>query len=265
MKSLTLLRLPCLLFLSALTTTALTDKPHWQKPGYISSSFIDITLNREHGGDRGTLNKWSSPIRYHIDDRTADKALHQRMVSQHLQHLSTITGLNIELAKTQQISNLQIIFGSEQDLDQALLEDLGLSNKEFRQQIIHDSVCLARVKASPRGEIQAASVLIPVDRARAHGKLMSCVVEELTQVLGLVNDSSSVYPSIFNDRSFNDFLSGLDYILLKLLYEPAIKAGMDQTELQQQIELILSRPAFQSLIGSAEQAVQQGSLENWLN
>jgi hypothetical protein len=90
-------------------------------------------------------------------------------------------------------------------------------------------------------------------------------VEELTQVLGLVNDSAKVFPSIFNDRSFNDFLSGLDYVLLKLLYEPEIEAGMRRTELEQQLKLILSRPASQSLIDIAEQAVRQHSLENWLN
>ncbi|MTI64131.1 DUF2927 domain-containing protein [Methylophaga sp.] len=265
MKSLTTLRLPSLFLFTALTTSALAEQAHWKKADYISDSFIEITLDREHGGHHGKLSKWLSPIRYLIDDRTADEALHQRMVSQHLHHLSAITGLDIKPSTHPQKTNLRIIFGSEKDLDQALLQDLGLNNKQFRQQIIHDSVCVARVMASPQGEIKAASVLIPVDRARAHGKLMSCVVEELTQVLGLVNDSSRVYPSIFNDRSFNDFLSGLDYVLLKLLYEPAIKAGMDQVSLRQQLKLILSRPAFVSLIDSAEQAVQQDSLENWLN
>ena len=72
-------------------------------------------------------------------------------------------------------------------------------------------------------------VIIPVDRARARGKLPACVVEELTQVLGLPNDSEKVFPSVFNDRSIDDFLTGLDVLLLKMLYDPRIKPGMDET------------------------------------
>lgn len=265
MKYLNPISLSSLLLFSALSFPAQAETFHWQKNEYILNSFIDITLNREHGGQGGRLNKWQQPIRYQVIDRTGDEQLHQRMVAAQMLHLASITGLDIRLAEQPDTSNLRIIFASEQDLDHDLMQDFGLSNKAFRQQIIHDSVCLARVKASKNGEIEAAGVIIPVDRARAHGKLMSCVVEELTQVLGLVNDSAKVFPSIFNDRSFNDFLSGLDYILLKLLYEPSIRAGMNQAELQQQLKQILSRPGFQSQIESAEQAVRQDSLENWLN
>lgn len=258
-------KIPCLLLMSALSFSAQAESAHWQQTDYILNSFNDITLNREHGGHSGQVNKWLQPIRYQIDDRTGDQALHQRMVSDHLYHLASITGLDIKPAAASDRANLRINFASEQDLDHSLSRDFGLSDDTLRHQIIHDSVCLARVKASTEGEIKSAGVIIPVDRARAHGKLMSCIVEELTQVLGLVNDSNKVFPSIFNDRSFNDFLSGLDYILLKLLYEPEIGAGMRRDELEQQLRLILSRPASQSLIDSAEQAVRQHSLENWLN
>lgn len=265
MKLFTRPKLPCLLLMSALSFSVHADTRHWQQVDYILSSFIDITLNREHGGNSGQVNKWLQPIRYQIDDRTGDQALHRKMVADHLYHLAFITGLDIKPAAMSEKANLRIIFASEKDLDRSLSDDFGLSDDTFRRQIIQDSVCLARVKASKKGEIKSAGVIIPVDRARAHGKLMSCVVEELTQVLGLVNDSAKVFPSIFNDRSFNDFLSGLDYVLLKLLYEPEIEAGMRRTELEQQLKLILSRPASQSLIDIAEQAVRQHSLENWLN
>ena len=94
---------------------------------------------------------------------------------------------------------------------------------------------------------------------------MACVVEELTQVLGLVNDSSDVYPSIFNDRSFNDFLSGLDYLLLKILYHPELRAGMESIQVKKSVSEIVHSPSFQSQIGHAETAVRRGSLENWLD
>lgn len=66
-----------------------------------------------------------------------------------------------------------------------------------------------------------------MNHARARGKLVACVVEELTQLLGLPNDSELVFPSIFNDRSTDEFLSPLDVMLLRMLYDPRLKAGMD--------------------------------------
>ena len=60
--------------------------------------------------------------------------------------------------------------------------------------------------------------------------LKSCIVEETTQVMGLPNDSSDVRPSIFNDRGGLDDLSGQDVLLLRLLYDPRLKAGMTRDE-----------------------------------
>lgn len=251
---------------ASLHLTPLTAETfHWQQPQYIIDSFISIALQREHGPANAELNKWQSPILFYIDDRTADEPLHARMVEQHLQHLASITGLQITAAASPEQANLNIIFSTETRLDKELQTDLSINNKAFRQEISASSVCLGRIAVDAEGRINKARVLIPVDRARAHAKLMACVVEELTQVLGLANDSTRVYPSIFNDRSFNDFLTGLDYLLLKLLYHPALSAGMKNSEVSQRVSEIVATEAFQSQIGDAHQTVRDGSLENWLN
>lgn len=265
MKKYILLRFTQSLLISAITLSQpLSAKTqHWQQPDYIEKSFLTIAMQREHGNSSGVLNKWQTPIRYLIDDRTADKMLHRRMVRQHLGHLADITGLSITAAEFEK-ANLKIIFSDEASLETELQKDMGLENRAFRARIMHDSVCLGRIAVAKDGSIHHATVLIPVDRARAHAKLMSCVVEELTQVLGLANDSTDVYPSIFNDRSFNDFLTGLDYLLLKLMYEPRLKAGMSENQVRAVIHQIVMENAFQSLIPNAVRAVRENSLENWL-
>jgi len=73
-----------------------------------------------------------------------------------------------------------------------------------------------------------AVAMIPVDAARAGGQLASCVVEELTHAMGLSNDSLKDFPSIFSHASGHSFLSGLDYLMLKMLYDPRVKAGMKE-------------------------------------
>jgi hypothetical protein len=130
---------------------------------------------------------------------------------------------------------------------------------EQRERFHREAVCLGVLSTSRRsGRITRAVVIIPVDRARARGKLPACVVEELTQVLGLPNDSEKVFPSVFNDRSIDDFLTGLDVLLLKMLYDPRIKPGMDLATtrpLAQQIATELIRAGG---IVQAEQAARGG-------
>ena len=126
-------------------------------------------------------------------------------------------------------------------------------------------MCLAYFSTYSDNSINRAVVIIPVDRARAHAKLLSCVVEELTQVMGLPNDSDKVFPSIFNDKSKDDFLSGLDYLLLKLLYHPKIKVGMDTVHVEHLLKDIIAQESFQQLIIESNQLVHQQGLYRLLN
>lgn len=248
----------------SMSSPLIADKPHWQQPAYIEKSFLEIALQREHGPGSGRLNKWQSAIHYKVVDHTGDTTLHAKMVSQQMQHLASITGLSMSASQSE-TANLSIIFTSERQLDTTLENQLGMTDSSLRSHMMHDSVCVARIHTAADGSIQHASVLIPVDRARAHAKLMACVVEELTQVLGLANDSAAVYPSVFNDRSFNDFLTGLDYLLLKLMYSPRLTAGMSSQQVKTVVHQLVTEQAFQSEIHSAEQAVRANSLENWLD
>lgn len=61
-----------------------------------------------------------------------------------------------------------------------------------------------------------------------HGDLMrkSCIHEEMAQAMGLSNDSRSARPSIFNDDEEFAFLTLHDEILLRMLYDRRLEAGM---------------------------------------
>lgn len=251
-----------LLSLSSMSTSA--NEAHWQSSRYIENSFVTIALGREHGHATGRLSKWSSAIRFAISDHTADSKLHQQMTKQHLSHLAAITGLDIAPSQSSPQANLQIIFASENDLDTLLQSDFGISSESVLKKHSRDGVCFAWIPTT-HSAISHAKVIIPVDRARAHGKLMACVVEELTQVLGLANDSDTVFPSIFNDHSHNDFLTGLDFVLLKLMYHPALHSGMTEKQVSQTVRELLALAEFQALIGDAERLVRVDSLENWMD
>jgi len=91
-------------------------------------------------------------------------------------------------------------------------------------------LCFGIYSVNGGSEIKRAIIGIPTDRATSMGKLPACIVEEMTQVLGLPNDSDDISPSIFNDHSIDDALTALDRMLVRILYDPTIYVGMPRDE-----------------------------------
>ncbi len=248
------------IFLSLfLGISSVTAADAWQNPQYIQQSFERIALSSEYTEHPPLLRKWHQPIRYQFQHDVADKQLHEQLSTMHLQQLSAITGHSIQAATGDASANLQIIFTDEARLA-GYLSNLMHLNDTTVQQLSRNSVCIANFSVNSNGEIQQALVLIPVDRARAHAKLLACIVEELTQVMGLPNDDVAVFPSIFNDRSHDNFLSGLDYVLLKLLYQPDLTAGMSASQSRAAVNKIMQQPAFGQWLQQADTAVRADGL-----
>ena len=59
---------------------------------------------------------------------------------------------------------------------------------------------------------------------------LSCFHEELAQGLGLANDSPAARPSIFNDDEEFGLLTHHDELLLQMLYDRRLRAGMTPHE-----------------------------------
>lgn len=236
------------------------DDPGWAKADYISNSFVEIALRDEYSDRHTGIRKWIKPIKYYILHRVPDKELHQRLVKFHLNHLADITGITMQAVAKKKDANLVIVFSSENKLKAELKNVFGMNSSLQRNQFFRHSVCLATMSLHRDGSIKKAAIIIPVDRARAHAKLVSCVVEELTQVMGLPNDSEKVFPSIFNDKSFNDLLTGLDYVLLKILYHPMLKPGMKENRIQPIVKKIIKEFYRKGIIAKADKKVLEGEL-----
>ena len=78
--------------------------------------------------------------------------------------------------------------------------------------------------------------------------------------MGLPNDLVRVYPSVFNDKSVDSLLTGLDYLLLKLLYDNRVQAGMTRQQVLPVIKQVLARFRQQKIIDRADRLVRTGGL-----
>ncbi len=70
----------------------------------------------------------------------------------------------------------------------------------------------------------------------------ACVVEEITRLMGLPNDSRVAAKSIFNDEGRRIELTEADQWLLRLLCDPAIKIGPPRAEANKIAAHVLRRP-----------------------
>jgi hypothetical protein len=245
-------------WLLAIASMARAEAPaHWKSVDYLVDAFIDIALGNEHETKPGQLRKWTTPIRYALIHHVGDHNLHERLIATQMAHLAQLSGLDIGPAAKLGSANFLVVLSSETRLKDDLQRYFGWNSAAEREKFFRETVCLG-VMRTRRGQVVRGVAIIPVDRARARGKLVACVVEELTQLLGLPNDSDRVFPSIFNDRSTDEFLSPLDVMLLRMLYDPRLKAGMDLATtrpLAQQIATELIRAGG---IVQAEQAARGG-------
>jgi len=240
---------------------AVASSTHWQQPAFLLQSFEEVALGSEDGRAKPIVHKWLRPVKVYVDHQVGDVQLHDRMLNAHIRHLKLISGHNIQRVSSAHLANVRVLFTQEQQLYEMALK---YSGKPTAKQT-SNAVCLAGVRGKKSGEIVAATIYIPVDRARQRGKLVACIVEELTQVLGLPRDSDKVFPSIFNDHSTDNLLSGLDDLLLRILFDQRIQPGMDRSALRQQVPLIIKDLQSQGMIQTAEQRVrQQSPLYDWL-
>lgn len=234
-----------------------SSNTNWQNIEYIERAFIEVALKNEYRQTDMRLIKWVTPIHYQFTylGLPANPFIENLTVI-HLKQLHTITNHPINQAKTGQLANLQIIFTQDQHYQEAIQRYIQKNAKALSRH----SNCTASFQVNRQYEIIDAKVVIPIDYVMRRGLLPGCIVEETTQVLGLPNDSDWVFPSIANDKSKLDLLTGLDYILLKLLYSPNLKPGMNRQQLHPILRQLLHEWVASNLIEDASKKVNESGL-----
>lgn len=190
----------------------------------------------------GRLHKWPGPIRFYLDIRAGEPELYRRLTAEHLTLLRELTGLDIGLVDDPATADIVMIFDRADTLVATAVHYApSLANSKT---LLRHALCFGRFSRNQAGEIISGVIGIPSDRAPSEGKLPHCIVEETTQMLGLPNDSDLVNPSIFNDKSVIDYLTEHDRVLVRLLYDPRLPAGMAHDEAMATARAILREQGF---------------------
>ena len=186
------------------------------------------------------LSKWQRPVKINLhfgpslnpETRVTDT----KFLSDYAAKLSNITRHPIEL--TTELGNFHVVVVDEvhrMNMVQNLRKKDVLVPPNIQQIIqqmpadIHCMVLTLSARHSPHIHEQALAMI----RAEHPPVLKkACFHEEIAQGLGLHNDNPAAHPSIFNDDDEFAFLTEQDALLLRILYDPRLPAGMELHEAQ---------------------------------
>lgn len=180
------------------------------------------------------VRKWKAPIRIGIQGKYPP--YFERFVKEHIRNLWELTGHPIELyysldkQKRGELAkdfdakkvNFILYYLPQKDIFKSVGKYFDNDPRQVKF-MVDNSTCFAKFFTS-KNAITAGFAVFPDHRPKEH--MWACVVEELTQVLGLANDSALVNPSIFNDVSQHFSLTEHDKWMLRMFYDTRITPGM---------------------------------------
>lgn len=189
-----------------------------------------------------SVAKWVEPVRYQIVGGNSED---ERRVASLVDQVEDLTGMDIAPAVYQE-PNVRLSFVPFRLRNNAVLRlanqgTLGpaVGAMVARWRDTEREKCLGLISVDPStGAITKADILIkdelpPVIRD-------ACIVEEIVQSLGLMNDDPRARPSIFNDsQEFLD-LTSHDEFLLRILYDDRVKPGMVLRQVNPLVRLIIN-------------------------
>lgn len=194
-------------------------------PDKLRDGFFKVVFGLEYGkghGDSQRVKKYVDPIRFHVVnlgqvDRTATV---ERFVASLPEKVG---GIRSQLVHDRQSANFTILLVDRHDFAAAVSRELRADS------IAMNARCLVGVRTR-NGRILSSTAVIVVDDPYLFQR---CMVEEILQGLGPMNDNSTLDDSVFNDSSRHTEFTSFDLALMRVLYHPAIRPGMTGSEVHQ--------------------------------
>ena len=179
--------------------------------------FNEVSLDAEfaNSGNAKLVQKWMEPICYRLHGAPTDKDL--EVLNTFATWLNTIDGFpGISEAKDTQIANLQIHFCTEKEMISLMGEQFagndGAVTFWYWDNVIGDAIICYRTDLNQYVR-------------------NSVILEEIYNGLGPIQDTQLRTDSIiYSGYSEPQQLTHIDELILKLLYHPDIKCGMDASE-----------------------------------
>ena len=224
--------LALLLLLPATPAPAAPPTPDEVANAFTDEEIIDGFMRTVFGAEgnqsarKDIVRKFTKPVRVvvlnrAVTDRTAQVAKFIATLNK------VVDNLSIRTVKNERDANM-VVFLVDRSAYRAVIRET--LPEGFDTRFIESSHCSGVTGGKRDGTLESAYIYIPTTEGWRHTR--HCMVEEITQSLGPVNDDWRLPNSIFNDYSDVPGFGIFDWFILNTLYDRRIRPGMTPDEVR---------------------------------
>jgi hypothetical protein len=188
------------------------------------SYFKEIALQVEYGSQMNRIHKWTKEL--HVKIMGYPSSEDKRALDSTLEILNELSeNLKLRYASENEQANVQVYFIPHSEF----MKHTSITS--IQESIFRSNWGLAAVWWNKQGEIYQAEILIATDFPNAVERA-HLIREELTQSLGLLNDSWKEPESIFYQGWGTQDYTMLDKKLIQILYNGKIRPNMQEKDIE---------------------------------
>lgn len=228
--------------------------------------YVDVGGKFQHTATPTALRRWTQPVRVGVmtsGSMPPTESAHDRgNVAAFTQRLARLTGVDMTMGQGGDVNFLVLFMNSAER--EAFADQVSARFPTFAPAVVNalrstplDTFCTTYAFGAPDDPSVYSAVIILIRAEHPPLTRLSCVHEEMSQAMGLPNDSRQSRPSLYNDSLEFALLTEHDEILLRMLYDPRLHPGMTADEARPLLPAIArdAMAAEQAHKGQSEVAV----------
>ncbi|HUG60545.1 MAG TPA: DUF2927 domain-containing protein [Methylomirabilota bacterium] len=191
----------------------------------LAHGFFSTVFGIEHGGrEAGTfVKRYHQPVRFGIENRSGPGR--DKQVAKFIRSLpKLVPGLDARLARPGETVNFMVHIVDRSSYA-SHVRNVAYGGSHGRV----PGRCMVKVDFNRRGIERSDAFIVADDGEHLFQR---CMVEEILQGLGPMNDDDSLTDSVFNDSSRHTRLMPFDRAIVAMLYDERIKHGMSAKDVK---------------------------------
>ena len=193
--------------------------------GFLGTVFgAEVMRGNQDPSSYTTVKKYAGPVKVFIVNKAERNE--SRQVVEFLRILNqTVSGLSIRAVSQEDQANMTVFLVDRAYYRKTIRDTLP---DNFDSSFLRSNDCSAVTGGRQGRGLERAFVYIVANEGRR--RFRHCMIEEITQSLGPVNDDVKLSHSIYNDNSDVQGFSVFDWFILSMLYDRRVKNGMTVDE-----------------------------------
>lgn len=188
----------------------------------LRDGFFRTVFGLEYGDDTqgaSVVKKFTEPVRIYLDQRS--RVDRRRVIERFVRSVNRgVRGLDIRVVDSPQRANFTVYIVDRVNYAQVIQDDVYNSSRATVR-----GRCMVRVLTGNEGITRAQAVIVSDEGDFLFNR---CMVEEILQGLGPLNDDPTLSASVFNDTSLHTRFMLHDRYVLNMLYHPELRPGMNR-------------------------------------